>query len=123
MIGPGFSYLWKDKSGAHHLWFVLSSPVLNPEFVVTVNVSTYRPRKDQSCILNPGDHEFIVTQSCVMYDEAECRTLEELEEMVASNVLFLKLRRRENSSISCWMGHTPPGGCRQNSRLFSQIRS
>lgn len=88
MIGPGFAYLWIDKSDVRHLWFVLSSPTIDPDYVVTVNVSTFNPKKDQSCILEPGEHGFVTVKSCVMYDEAEFRTLYELEQMIASNTII-----------------------------------
>jgi hypothetical protein len=59
MIQLGFAFLYVDKSGFEHLRFVISSPQVNPENVVTVNVSTFDERKDKSCILDPADQKII----------------------------------------------------------------
>jgi hypothetical protein len=86
MLKPGSTYLWKDKSGTEHLWIIISSTAIDP--IVTVNLSTYAEWKDKSCILDPGDHEFVTVRSCVMYDEAEFRTLAELEMMFEVGLIF-----------------------------------
>jgi hypothetical protein len=86
MLKPGSTYLWKDKSGTEHLWIIISSTAIDP--IVTVNLSTYSGRKDKSCILEPGDHEFVTVRSCVMYDEAEFRTSLELNAMFEANLVF-----------------------------------
>ena len=42
-----------------HLWIVISNPIADPERIVLVNFTKYRADKDQACVLNVGDHEFI----------------------------------------------------------------
>ena len=73
-VGKGWSFL--APSGPppkKHLFFVLNNPV-NPRQwdVVLASVSTLRRRADKTCILSPGDHSFISTQSFIEY--ASCRT-------------------------------------------------
>lgn len=56
-----------------HLCILLTDPVGPAKQVLTVSVMTLRENKkyDQTCILKPGDHEFIRHDSLVAY--ATCR--------------------------------------------------
>jgi hypothetical protein len=87
MIQLGFAFLHVDKSGFEHLRFVISSPQVDPENVVTVNISTFEVRKDKSCIIEPEDHAFIRHRSCVMYDEADTWALADIESLLARHVI------------------------------------
>lgn len=51
-----------------HLMILLTDPVGPPGFILTVTVCTVgHARHDPTCILLPGDHEFIVRRSFVYY--------------------------------------------------------
>ncbi len=56
-----------------HLWIVVHvyTPELDTtEFAVLVNVTSWLPSGDQSCVVVPGDHAFIAHQSYVYYQRA-----------------------------------------------------
>jgi len=43
-----------------HLWVVISDPAANPcGPVVIVGLTSYRPNVESTCLLYPGDHEFV----------------------------------------------------------------
>ena len=72
-------------SGTHrnpdvsHPCIVLSGPPdAGPQQVLYVPVITARKRYDTTCVLEVGDHEFIVHKSCVHYARAEVRTVQQL---------------------------------------------
>jgi hypothetical protein len=62
------------------LWVVLSDPVLNPAKVLIVNLTGQYgyPTEDASCVLQPGEHEWITKPTLVLYSHAETRTAADL---------------------------------------------
>lgn len=58
-----------------HLWIAVTDPDANGELVIA-NITSQASNKDQSCILDVGDHPFISKQSVVNYAEA-CITSDE----------------------------------------------
>jgi hypothetical protein len=60
-----FSPRVQDKG---HLWMVISDPESYPtEPVVIVNFTTHKPGRDPACVLDVGDHPFIVHKTSVYY--------------------------------------------------------
>lgn len=51
-----------------HLLIVISDPSKNPDQLVLVTLTTWETHKDDSCILEPGDHPFVKHLTCVKYD-------------------------------------------------------
>ena len=52
-----------------HLYIVITDPDPIGNLVI-VNVTSQGQSKDQSCVLNPGDHPFITRESVINYAEA-----------------------------------------------------
>ncbi|MFP4053165.1 MAG: hypothetical protein ACLFV7_04800 [Phycisphaerae bacterium] len=50
-----------------HLCVILSDPAIDPEQVVIVTVTTWEEYKDDSCMLEPGEHPFVWHLSCIDY--------------------------------------------------------
>lgn len=50
-----------------HLHIIISDPTQNPNQIVTANFTKWRADKDQSCIVEVGEHPFIRVRSCVDY--------------------------------------------------------
>jgi hypothetical protein len=71
-----------------HLWMVISDPEIDPQRVLMVNFSSWKPYHDQACIVEPGEHPFVIRRSCVNYPEARLTTSEVLERLIAVNQLF-----------------------------------
>ncbi len=49
----------KDRLFDSHLWVVVSDPFQDSEKVLIVSVASWDPDKDQSCILQIGDHPLL----------------------------------------------------------------
>jgi hypothetical protein len=67
-MAKGTAFLRADGSGHMHLKIIISEP--DPEGMVLVVSITSAPttrRFDDSCILEPGSHEFIIHRSYVSY--------------------------------------------------------
>lgn len=102
------------KAGAtfhfdNHLWMVISDPDQDAEKVLIVNFTTWRPRCDPACIVNPGEHPFINRQTCVNYGDALLFSVGQLAELVRegqivpyphplSAELLAKIRQRAGES-------------------------
>jgi hypothetical protein len=52
-----------------HLWMVLSDPLLDPSLVVVCFLS-WQPHYDQSCVVEAGEHPFVIHATCVNYPGA-----------------------------------------------------
>ena len=57
-------------SSIKHLWIAVTVPDANGNQVI-VNVSKQGEGKDQSCILNVGDHPWLSRESIIFYAEAK----------------------------------------------------
>ena len=64
--------VFQFQGGAErHAWVIISDPAVDPEHVLMVNFTTWDPHIDQACVLEPGDHPFITTRTCVNYPRAK----------------------------------------------------
>lgn len=74
----------RDPNGKH-LFILLTGPYGPAKQVLMVSVITLRRegRYDDSCILKPGDHEFIKHESCVAYSLCRLEPAEKLSNGVA----------------------------------------
>ena len=52
----------------NHLFIIISDPSANPDKMVLGALTTYETYKDQSCVLQAGEHSFIRHMTCVSYD-------------------------------------------------------
>jgi hypothetical protein len=68
-----------------HLWIVISNPAENSEEVLLVNFTKYRADKDHACIVEPGDHPFVVHRTCVEYRGAKTASAKELQALLDSH--------------------------------------
>jgi len=70
MVSLGDTFQLADRGLKAHLFIVISDPAQDPDHIVTANFTSWGPdkdTKDESCVLDPGEHQFIVKQSCVNY--------------------------------------------------------
>jgi hypothetical protein len=79
----GDTYLHRRDDTDKHLWIVLSEPSLNPAKVVVVNRTSLESYKEQFCIIEPGEHDYVSKRSCVYCCFAHCLRLEYLEDREA----------------------------------------
>ena len=114
----GTSFFINDDS---HLWFMLSDPALDDLQVVYANLTTYRHDSrpsvfnDPSCVIYPGEHPFVVHDTCVCYWGAQVCSYANFERHVengsfringdpATPVLLKKMRKCAGDSIYMELG-------------------
>ncbi len=66
-----------------HLWIVVTDPAGEPAQVVIVNLTTVRKGSDRTVVLGPGDHPFVVRDTCVRYSDARLAKVETLQQLAA----------------------------------------
>lgn len=82
MLAKGDSLFLKNPgTGVGHLYFILTEPNKDNR-VLLVNITTHRFGKDETCILNVGDHPFIRHKSVVEYSEAIEPKLTQIEKLL-----------------------------------------
>ena len=86
-MNAGDAFLLADRGIDPHLWFVLSDPSLDPRHVVIVSFTSWAPYKDQSCVVDQGDHPWIKHKTCVYFRGAQVVSNDILDRQVAAGVL------------------------------------
>lgn len=74
----GDTFRIKDKNIDEHLWVILSEPDIDDSKVVIVNMTTAHPSKEQFCLIQIGEHPFVVHETCVSYQHARVTSLAKL---------------------------------------------
>jgi len=67
-VKAGDAFLIPNEYKVKHLFVLISDPDKNPESVYLVMVSTHEIGKDETCILEAGDHPRINHRSVVIYE-------------------------------------------------------
>lgn len=76
---------------APHLFVVLNDPCKDENCLIVMISSIKENRKhDDTCVLNKGDHEFIVKPSYVVYRLAETALASHISNMVAKRFYTIK---------------------------------
>jgi len=70
-----------------HLHIIISDPTQDSSRIVTVNFTSWRADKDQSCIVEVREHRFIKFKSCVHYRQDRLITLAQYEHSLATGDL------------------------------------
>jgi hypothetical protein len=68
-----------------HLWILAFGPDTKGR-IVLVSVTTLRRGKDQTVVLQPGDHPFVKHPSCVFYQDAIIASASHLEAWIAGEL-------------------------------------
>ena len=66
----------------NHLYVVCSDPAVDPELVLIVNFTTFKPKEEDGCIVKPGEHPFIQQRSCIRYKDARIARVKDLMVLV-----------------------------------------
>ena len=87
-FSPGTIFL---RSGDdNHTWVVLSDPAKDADRILVVNWTTHEAYKEQTCILETGEHACISRRSCVYYIGAKIERLSSLQYAEACNNILVK---------------------------------
>ncbi len=84
MLTPGDTFVNDDRAGGpSHLWIVITRPTKERE-VVIVNVTSWRSLADPTCVLQPGDHQFVRRKSYIEYRRAKRVSVDEIRVLLNS---------------------------------------
>jgi hypothetical protein len=75
MTGPG-------GFGKAHLWIAVTDPQTADSQVVIVSLTTLRFDRDQTVILQPGDHPFVTHQTVVLYSDSRIVDSRRIDAMI-----------------------------------------
>ncbi len=64
-----------------HVWLIYSDPDRDPGKKLIVSFTTWQPHLDQACILEAGEHPFIVHRTVVEYPRTRLVTDAQLEQL------------------------------------------
>lgn len=80
---------FRFRSGDEHLWMVISDPGVDSSKALLVNCTTWRADKEQTCLLNPGDHPAIEHNSVVYYAGSRVHSLVHLHYLLNNDKIVL----------------------------------
>lgn len=69
-----------------HLWIIITEPDRASNLCGIVSVTTLRNSKDQTVILNAGDHPFVRHESTIFYGDAMIVDAKRLENEIAAGL-------------------------------------
>jgi hypothetical protein len=85
MAAAGDTFILRGKGQrSPHLWVLLWGPSGPADTFLAVSFTTLEPYKDQTCIVEAGEHPFVQHPTCVMYSAAIRITQEKLNAAFAS---------------------------------------
>lgn len=87
MAKLGDTFRLANRDIDSHLFIIISDPALDPDRFVTANFTSWRADKDQSCIVEIGEHRFIKVRSCVDYRRDRLITLAQYQRFLSSSQL------------------------------------
>ena len=79
MTKIGDTFLFVNPDVDSHLHIIISDPTQDSSQLVTVNFTSWKYNKDQSCILNVGYHPYIKVRTCVDYRRDKLISLTDYE--------------------------------------------
>ena len=82
----GYAFMLEDEDGAdEHLHIVLTTPTASGE-VVTVSISTRKPKSESLVVLHKGDHPFIRHESTCLYHFSRIRSCTAIQDAVSKGL-------------------------------------
>lgn len=84
-LKSGDTFLLPLPKNSTHLFVVISNPQESPKEILIVPIMSWRVGKDESCILELGDHPFVVHKSYINYHSAQKCEAERLEPHISDS--------------------------------------
>ena len=70
-----------------HLWVIISDPRQDPDRVLIVSFTTYKPYKESTCLIQKGEHRAVSHETCIASDLAKVVTIVKLQEAAVKGLL------------------------------------
>ena len=102
----GDTFALKDKAVDSHLWVIISNPAIDEGQVLFVSMTSYDITKEKVCLLDAGDHPFILHKTCIAYEFAKVAplkaliTLRDQGHLVMSQPVSTELLERIRQGVS-----------------------
>jgi CTP:molybdopterin cytidylyltransferase MocA len=85
MLSAGATlFISRSQRSANHLWVVVTEPDGDPRQCGIVSLTTRRQGSDDTVVLMPGDHPFVVRETVVSYANARLARTNQLENLVTA---------------------------------------
>lgn len=99
-----------------HLWVVATDPATHPQALL-VSVTTMHAWSDKACVIETGEHPFVVHRSCVSYAKARLVASRELVSLVANDKIeeYAKLSKEllDRVQWGAYLSQELPGRMRE----------
>ena len=89
-LSAGDTFMTVSKGIRDHSWIIVSDPIHDEHNVLFVNLTSWKPEKDESCILERGEHPFITHKSIISYPDARVTSVADLSALSEVNQIYLK---------------------------------
>jgi len=76
--GQTFLFPLNDENQREHLWIIATEPN-NEKLFAVASFTSLRGAKDQTVILQAGEHPFLKWDTCISYGQAEIMSVEKLQ--------------------------------------------
>jgi hypothetical protein len=84
MAALGDTFLLNNREINNHLFVIISDPEQDDRRIATANFTSWRADKDQSCIVDAGEHRFLTHRSCIYYGEDRLISLDQYNTLLGS---------------------------------------
>ena len=83
----GDTFFLHGKAADRHLWVILSDPDIEPDHVLFVSMTSHDVTKESVCLIDAGEHPFVVHATCMAYDMIKVARLDQLRNLEAKGLL------------------------------------
>lgn len=101
-LKPGFAFQFEDRVDDDHLWFIASDT--KEADVVILSLTTVRRWSDLSCLIQAGEHDFVVHESCVAYQYAEIVSVATLKDKWENGDIRSRTPLSDELMLRVWDG-------------------
>ena len=90
----GDTFFLHGKAADRHVWVILSDPVIDPDHILFVSMTSYDVTKESVCLIHAGEHPFVVHETCIAYDIIKVARLDQLSNLAGKGLLSRSEERR-----------------------------
>ena len=70
--------------------------------IVIINFTSNGPRKDQTCLLQPGEHAVLQTESVVAFERARVVSSLEIQKLIDNGTAEMKAKATRELMLKIW---------------------
>ena len=89
-----------NDDGGGHFYVVITPPTHSS--IVIINFTSIGPRKDQTCLLQPGEHAVLQTESVVAFERAKVVSTLEIQKLIDNGTAEMKAKVTRELMLKIW---------------------